>query len=78
MVRFGAKKEEFIPPFLFYIILNYQFHSLYRKKKRAEALLVYLSIVLRLCVFSMHFTHFFPVNNIEECLNVIGSSVLVV
>jgi hypothetical protein len=45
MVRFGAKKEEFIPPFLFYIILNYQFHSLYRKKKRAEALLIYLNIV---------------------------------
>ena len=37
MVRFGAKKEEFIPPFLFYIILNYQFHSLYRKKKESRS-----------------------------------------
>jgi len=26
MVRFGAKKEEFIPPFLFYISLNPYYH----------------------------------------------------
>ena len=44
MVRFGAKREEFIPPFLFCF-------SLSQKKRGPEALLISLVILLT------HFQH---------------------
>jgi hypothetical protein len=42
MVRFGAKKEEFIPPFLFYLNL--------KQKKRAQCpLFIFLKILIYAC-----------------------------
>lgn len=45
MVRFGAKREEFIPPFLFCI-------SLSQKKRGPEALLI--SLVIFIYAFSAY------------------------
>jgi hypothetical protein len=42
MVRFGAKKEEFIPPFLFYLNLK-------QKKEGIEPSLYFLKMLIHAC-----------------------------
>ena len=69
MVRFGAKKEEFIPPFLFYF-------SLKQKKRALGPLFIYGSNVLRM--FSIKGTNRFPVHYIKKCIDIIWTSILIV
>ena len=50
MVRFGAKKEEFIPPFLFYLNLK-------QKKRALSPLFIFLKMQFMHALHIGHLSH---------------------
>ena len=70
MVRFGAKKEEFIPPFLFYFRL--------KQKKEGTKPSLYLLVDANLCMLCIKRTYRIPVHHIKKCRYIIWASVLIV